>query len=334
MLTHSYGGGGKMPGAKQTIIPGQHSAARVLGRPGDVRAGELTMGSDDEDPLVMGYLSAVTAALGEHGIAVITLCRDEQHPETLSGTLDLHPSTTCLGHGWGPTQVSWHQNTGWSIQFYGGINGHITTGRYLHTEPAPSPRVVAGFIAAVAAGRDIGTSAPPQFACNRQELTAQLDRFRIGDTRRGAPAGRARNEEATDATPLPVQLPEQRRANLAKAALARAARKQLRKQITRGELSIAAVLDRVEADPVVAKTRVADLLKALPGYGPVTVAALLSEIGIHPDRRVGGLGRRQRQALLGAITPGSPMADHSAPASAGQGLNERHSRRSRHRAPR
>jgi S13-like protein/uncharacterized protein DUF6292 len=310
-----------MPGAKSTIVPPDQvgwspraadhegsqcrAAARRLGRPGDVRASESTMGSDDDDLLVRGYLSAVTAALDERGIAVT----DEQHPETLSGTLALHPSTVCVGFGWGPTQVSWHHDIGWSIQFYGGINGHVTTRRYLPTEPVPSPGEVARFIAAVAAGRDIGASAPPRFACSRKELVTQLDRFRTGDTRHDGPATGVHDEEATNARPLPVQLPQQRQANLAKATRARAARKKLREQITRGEVSIAAVLDRVGADPVVAKTRVADLLKALPGYGTVTVAALLSDIGIHPDRRVGGLGRRQRQALLDAITPGSPMAD-------------------------
>jgi hypothetical protein len=292
---------------------------------------ESTMASDD-DLLVVGYLSAVAAALDERGIAVITLCRDEQHAGTLSGTLALHPSTARLGHGCGPTRASWHQDTGWSILFSGGINGHVTTGRYLHTEPAPSPGVVAGFVAAVAAGRDIGASAPPRFACTRQQLVAQLHRFRTGDARHGAPAGSAHSAEAANATPLPVQIPQQRRAALAKAALARAARGQLRVQIARGELSIAAVLDRAGADPVVARTRVRDLLKALPGHGPVTVAALLSDIGIHPDRRVGGLGRRQRQALLDAITPAP--ADRGGPAAAGQGLNEWRSGRSRHRAPR
>jgi hypothetical protein len=110
--------------------------------------------------------------------------------------------------------------------------------------------------------------------------------------------------------------------------------RQLREQITRGELSLAAVLDRVGPDSVVARTRVADLLKALPGWNPVTVAALLSGIGIHADRRTGGLGRRQRQALLDATTGGSPMAHRGGPASAGQGLNEQRSGRSRRRAPR
>lgn len=318
------------------------------------------MRSDDDDILVVGYLSAVAAALDERGIAVLTLHRDGRDPEALSGTLTLHPSTARAGHGWGPTQAGWHQATGWSIQFYGGINGHLTAERYLHSERVPTPTAVAGFVAAMAAGRDIGVSAPPQFACNRQELVTQLDRFRpeclpghgpalppapeakidgprterravgrsadpaptagvgarsggVGvcgeDTRYGAPAGGAHDGEDSDAAPLPVLTRQQRQAGLAQAALARAARSRLREQITRGELGIAAVLDRAGTDPIVARTRVADLLRALPGYGPVTVTALLSNTGIHPARRVGGLGRRQRRALLGAITPEPPRAN-------------------------
>jgi hypothetical protein len=318
---------------------------------------------DDDDILVIGYLSAVATALDERGIAVLTLRRDGHHPDALSGTLALHPATACAGHGWGPTQAGWHQDTGWSIRFYGGINGHLTAGRYLHTEPVPSPAVVAGFVAAVAAGRNIGTSTPPQFAGNRQELLTQLDPSRLecfrgqggpalppasrttiddprterraagrsadpapvgvgagpgrvgvgvgvgvgGEvTRYSAPAGETHDGAATDAAPLPVLTRQQRRAALAQAALARAARSRLREQITRGELGIAAVLDRARTDPVVAKTRVVDLLRALPGYGPIAVAALLGDTGIHPTRRAGGLGRRQRQALLDALTPGSP----------------------------
>lgn len=339
--------------------PGERTAAcpsHVVRRPGG-----MAVHVDDEDTLVIGYLSAVAAALDERGIAVLALRRDGQHPDPLAGTLALHPSTACAGHGWGPTQASWHQDTGWSILFHGGINGHLTAGRYLHSEPVPSPAVVAGFFAAVAAGRDIGTSTPPRFAGNRQGLLTQLDRFRLecypsqgapappptpsttivdpeprrraairradpaptagvgggsgrigasgDDTRDGAPAGGVHNGEATDAMPLPVLTPQQRQAALAQAALVRTARKQLREQITRGELGIAAVLDRARTDPTVAKTRVADLLRALPGYGPVTVTALLSNTSIHPARRVGGLGRRQRRALLDALTPEPPRAN-------------------------
>jgi Family of unknown function (DUF6292) len=314
-----------MPCAEQTIIPTAPGRAGGHTRHGH----EAPRG---EDVLVVAYLSAVAAALDERGITVIMLCREGQ-PEALAGTLVLHPSTARAGHGWGPTRACWHQNTGWSIQFYRGISGHVTAGRYLHSGSVPSPAVVAQFVAAVAAGRDVGASTPPQLPGDRQELLTQLDRFRadaprtsraagrsagpaptavmgtgsgrVGaggdDTRCGAPAGGARDGAAADEPPRPPTL-QQRQEALAKAAPARAARRRLCEQVARGELSIAAVLDRARADPVVAKTRVVDLLTALPGYGSVTVAALLCDARIHPARRVGGLGRRQRLALLEALS--------------------------------
>lgn len=274
-----------MPCAEQTIIPTAPGRAGGHTRHGH----EAPRG---EDVLVVGYLSAVAAALDERGITVIMLCRDGQ-PEALAGTLVLHPSTARAGHGWGPTRACWHQNTGWSIQFYRGISGHVTAGRYLHSGSVPSPAVVAQFVAAVAAGRDVGASTPPWVPGDRQELLAQLGRFR------------AERCHGQSSAPLPPTL-QQRQAALAKAAPVRAARRRLREQVARGELSIAAVLDRARTDPVVAKTRVVDLLTALPGYGSVTVAALLCDARIHPTRRVGGLGRRQRPALLDALTPEPP----------------------------
>lgn len=296
---------------------GERAAA---GRPGDAwRPGGLVTCVDEDDALVVGYLSAVAAALEERGIAVITLRRDGQHPDVLSGTLDLHPSTACTRYGWGATQASWHQDADWSIQFYGGINGHLTAGRCLCSEPVPGPAAVAGFVAALAAGRDIGASAPPRFAGNRQELVTQLHRFRPergrGRVDPALPPAVRISAGRSDAMPLPDLIPRQRQAALAKAALARAARQQLREQITRGELGIAAVLDRAQTDPVVARTRVIDLLRAMPGYGWVTITTLLCDTRIHPARRVAGLGHRQRQALLDALTPESPRADHGGPGS-------------------
>ena len=53
---------------------------------------------------------------------------------------------------------------------------------------------------------------------------------------------------------------------------------------------------------VVGKTKVADLLKSLPGYGPAKVSALLEQTGIDASRRAAGLGDRQKQALLDALS--------------------------------
>ena len=57
----------------------------------------------------------------------------------------------------------------------------------------------------------------------------------------------------------------------------------------------------MKSDAVVGKTKVADLLKSLPGYGPAKVSALLEKTGIDASRRAAGLGDRQKQALLDAL---------------------------------
>ncbi len=100
---------------------------------------------------------------------------------------------------------------------------------------------------------------------------------------------------------LPTLTPEQRQEALKKAAAARTARKELRDAIARGEQTIPAVLDRAKSDQIVGKTKVSDLLKSLPGYGPAKVSRLLTETGIDASRRAAGLGDRQRQALLDAL---------------------------------
>ena len=97
---------------------------------------------------------------------------------------------------------------------------------------------------------------------------------------------------------LPTLTPEQRQEALKKAAAARTARKELRDAIARGDETIPAVLGRAKTDAVVGKTKVADLLKSLPGYGPAKVTALLEQTGIDASRRAAGLGDRQKQALV------------------------------------
>ncbi|MDN5859660.1 MAG: integration host factor, partial [Pseudonocardia sp.] len=72
---------------------------------------------------------------------------------------------------------------------------------------------------------------------------------------------------------LPTLTPEQRAEALKKAAAARTARKELRDAIASGKETIPAVLGRAKSDQIVGKTKVADLLKSLPGYGPAKVSA-------------------------------------------------------------
>jgi hypothetical protein len=100
--------------------------------------------------------------------------------------------------------------------------------------------------------------------------------------------------------PLRTLTPEQRSEALAKAAAARTARKQLLDEVKAGKLSLADVLGRADSDELVKKTKILAIVKALPGVGVVRAAQLLENTHVDPARRVGGLGARQRQALIDA----------------------------------
>lgn len=100
--------------------------------------------------------------------------------------------------------------------------------------------------------------------------------------------------------PLPTLTPEQREAALAKAAEARRARTEMLEALKSGQTSLADIFGR--SDDVARKTRVTQVLKALPGYGPAKVTKLMSEVGVDEKRRVGGLGEQQRRALIEAVS--------------------------------
>ncbi len=100
---------------------------------------------------------------------------------------------------------------------------------------------------------------------------------------------------------LPTLTPEQREAAQAKSREARQARSALLAGIKTGEETIPAVLDRAKSDPIAGKTKVSQLVRALPGYGPAKASAVLEQAGIPEDRRVAGLGARQREALVSAL---------------------------------
>lgn len=91
--------------------------------------------------------------------------------------------------------------------------------------------------------------------------------------------------------------PDQRRAARAKALEARRIRAELKQMLKTGEVTLGQVLDRAEAAPVVARMRVSDLIGAMPSYGQVRTDRLMEELGIADNRRVQGLGSRQRKAL-------------------------------------
>lgn len=100
--------------------------------------------------------------------------------------------------------------------------------------------------------------------------------------------------------PVPALSPEQRSAALAKAADARRARAEMLDALKSGEVSLVDVLDRT--DEVARRTKVAQVLKALPGYGPAKVAKLMTDADVDDKRRVGGLGVQQRRKLVEAAS--------------------------------
>ncbi len=100
--------------------------------------------------------------------------------------------------------------------------------------------------------------------------------------------------------PLPSLTPEQREQALAKAAEARRARSEMLAALKSGQTSLAEVLD--STDEVAKKTKVLQVLKALPGVGAVKAAALMEQAGVDEKRRVGGLGEQQRRKLLDAVS--------------------------------
>ncbi len=99
---------------------------------------------------------------------------------------------------------------------------------------------------------------------------------------------------------LPQLTDEQRKAALEKAAQARHERAELREKIKSGKVTLVDVLD--SDDPIANRMKVSTLIESLPGYGKAKAAKIMDELGISPTRRVKGLGARQREQLIEALT--------------------------------
>ncbi len=100
----------------------------------------------------------------------------------------------------------------------------------------------------------------------------------------------------------PPQLSDEARAAaLAKAAEARRVRSELKQLLKMGSISFSELLDRADADEIVAKTKVLAVLESLPGLGKVKARRLMESIGIAENRRLRGLGAKQREELLDAF---------------------------------
>ena len=99
---------------------------------------------------------------------------------------------------------------------------------------------------------------------------------------------------------LPTMTAEQRAKALEKAAEARKSRSGLLAEVKSGTISVAEVFGRSDEE-IVKRTRVVQVLCAVPGYGPARVTALMATSGVDERRRVGGLTGQQRERLLEAL---------------------------------
>jgi len=100
--------------------------------------------------------------------------------------------------------------------------------------------------------------------------------------------------------PLPPALtPEQRQAALEKAAEARRQRAEVKAKLKQGSLGLRDLLEQGERDEALAKLKVVSVLESLPGVGKVQARRIMDELDISESRRLRGLGRNQREGLLG-----------------------------------
>lgn len=94
---------------------------------------------------------------------------------------------------------------------------------------------------------------------------------------------------------LPEMTPEQRAEALRKAAESRAELSAALGKVRSGQITISAAL--VDQDSPLQRARARRVLLAVPRIGAATADKILAELGIAANRRLAGLGARQREAL-------------------------------------
>lgn len=102
---------------------------------------------------------------------------------------------------------------------------------------------------------------------------------------------------------LPLLTPEQREAALAKAAAARQVRAEVKNRLKHSGATLSEVIAEARANETVAKLKVVDLLRSMPGVGAVKAREIMDRVGIADSRRLRGLGTNQIKALLDEFSP-------------------------------
>lgn len=99
-------------------------------------------------------------------------------------------------------------------------------------------------------------------------------------------------------------------AAVAKSREVRSARAEYTRRMKAGEMTLRQVIELVENDSQhpMAGQRVSRVLRALPGWGPVRAGSVMIELALPENRRLRGLGERQKKALLSMVEPLSARA--------------------------
>ena len=103
-------------------------------------------------------------------------------------------------------------------------------------------------------------------------------------------------------TKAPALTNEQRRAALDKAMKVRMARHAVLSDSSHSKISVPEAMGRIDSDSIVGRTRVSAFIKAVPNFGTAKAKRIMEGIGISSNRRLQGLGRRQREALTKALS--------------------------------
>lgn len=97
---------------------------------------------------------------------------------------------------------------------------------------------------------------------------------------------------------LPKLSEAERQENLDRAKAARRERADLKMRMKAGLVSVAEALD----DPAAQRIYVRQFLKSFPGMGNAKANEIMRALHIDPEhRRVGGLGKRQRELLIALV---------------------------------
>lgn len=98
---------------------------------------------------------------------------------------------------------------------------------------------------------------------------------------------------------LPPLTPDQRAAALEKAARVRKERAEVKNRLKRGSTTLPRVLKEGQANDVIGKMKVSDLLESIPGVGKVRARQIMERLQISESRRVRGLGTKQMKDIEG-----------------------------------